>query len=935
MSTIANQRKGTLVSGTSTNDSIRNSGNQVTIRAASDNDTINNTGSSVKVYGDAGNDFIYSSGANVTLSGGAGNDTLTGSTNADIFVYESGNDVITNYSGEDTVSLSGGTITDYSFKNGDLIFNIGNGSLTLSDMANHAITVKDSSGKSTQIYGTGYSGQEVIKNMVKAWTQTFLSDTQKLDESIQLCSHFNSIQDVINNMVADCKAAGDADTFLRKYCGIILDNTDTGAITGWDAGGLSIKTAENVIPETSTVKTISDYTKASFVRNNVTINIAEKLSSLTSDGKKVLNGLYSWWANNSLKLIEDSYGVEFQNGNEINFGLVKSSPYLAYTAGYDVKVNMGSVSFNSKSDYNGNGVDRTIAHEFTHIAQNLFMGYFPQFLEEGLADLTHGIDDKRTAQIKELAGSASTLKHYLNVNQYSTGASYYYAAGYMFYRYLAKQTADAYDSTKDYPWKDNASITGTSKSELLTGSGTNSTISAGSGDDTITSYGDKMVVSAAAGDDYIYNSGEGATISGSLGNDTIQNKGASVLIYGGAGNDSIRNEGTQTTINGGEGDDTVRNDSAEVIIKAGAGDDSIKNTGANVLFIYSSGDGNDLIQGFNATSTLQIGDGNDSYSWKKSGDNVIVTSGGGNVTLLGAASLSSGVNILGTKPTDTLLTVNNSTKTPLTIGSAIRNVNASSRTTAIKITGNALANSIVGGSGKDTILGGSGNDSLNGGSDADTLSGGAGNDKLIGGAGNDSLSGGDGADTLSGGAGNDTLHGGAGNDSLSGGDGADTLSGTAGNDILHGGLGNDSLSGGSGLDTLSGAAGNDILFGDSGNDSLSGGSGIDTLYGGTGNDTLWGGAGNDFLYGGDGNDTFIYKPGEGTDKIFDYESGDILKILQSNGKTGGSFTNAKFSGGELTLTINGGGTVIFENISAGDKFNINGKAYTVSGKTLK
>ena len=51
-------------------------------------------------------------------------------------------------------------------------------------------------------------------------------------------------------MIADCRACGNADIFLRDYCGIILDNADTGAITGWDAGGLSIKTADNVIGET-------------------------------------------------------------------------------------------------------------------------------------------------------------------------------------------------------------------------------------------------------------------------------------------------------------------------------------------------------------------------------------------------------------------------------------------------------------------------------------------------------------------------------------------------------------------------------------------------------------------------------------------------------------------------------------------------------------
>ena len=46
-----------------------------------------------------------------------------------------------------------------------------------------------------------------------------------------------SIQTLINQMVEDCKTTGNATKFLKDYCGIDLDNTDTGAITGSDADG--------------------------------------------------------------------------------------------------------------------------------------------------------------------------------------------------------------------------------------------------------------------------------------------------------------------------------------------------------------------------------------------------------------------------------------------------------------------------------------------------------------------------------------------------------------------------------------------------------------------------------------------------------------------------------------------------------------------------
>ena len=184
--------------------------------------------------------------------------------------------------------------------------------------------------------------------------------------------------------------------------------------------------------------------------------------------------------------------------------------------------------------------------------------------------------------------------------------------------------------------------------------------------------------------------------------------------------------------------------------------------------------------------------------------------------------------------------------------------------------------------------------------------------------------------------GNVTINCGNGNDSVRnyastavtiiGGDGADHIANYGAAASIIGGNGNDVIWGDSGNDTLSGGSNNDKLHGEAGNDKI---------YGGTGNDSLWGGTGNDSLWGGTGKDVFIYKPGEGTDKIMDYESGDMLQILKSDGSAGGSFKGSSYSGGNLTLTINGGGTVIFDGVAKGDKFNINGKTYTLGASKLK
>ena len=92
-------------------------------------------------------------------------------------------------------------------------------------------------------------------------------------------------------MVSDCRSVNDADTFLRDYCGIITDNKDTGAIIGWDVGGLSMKTHDDLMPETVEAVYPSDTT---FTKYGLTLTVPEK-STLNEQEQLVIQGLYSWW----------------------------------------------------------------------------------------------------------------------------------------------------------------------------------------------------------------------------------------------------------------------------------------------------------------------------------------------------------------------------------------------------------------------------------------------------------------------------------------------------------------------------------------------------------------------------------------------------------------------------------------------------------------
>lgn len=117
-----------------------------------------------------------------------------------------------------------------------------------------------------------------------------------------------------------------------------------------------------------------------------------------------------------------------------------------------------------------------------------------------------------------------------------------------------------------------------------------------------------------------------------------------------------------------------------------------------------------------------------------------------------------------------------------------------------------------------------------------------------------------------------------------------------------------------------------------GNDAdnyLVGDKGKDILVGGAGNDTLWGGKKNDTLIGGDGSDTFIFQAGGGKDFITDYQSGELINILNRRGDAG-DFKKATFKDDTLALVIQGGGKVILKNVSSSADFNINGEIYYIA-----
>ena len=185
------------------------------------------------------------------------------------------------------------------------------------------------------------------------------------------------------------------------------------------------------------------------------------------------------------------------------------------------------------------------------------------------------------------------------------------------------------------------------------------------------------------------------------------------------------------------------------------------------------------------------------------------------------------------------------------------------------------------------------------------------------------------------------FHGGNGDDAINASDSGDDLFGEAGDDLLVGGALDDWLIGGSGNDVLNAGGGSgNVLAGGEGDDRLIGADmsltatredGSDWLAGNDGNDLIRGRGGDDFIEGGEGADTldggrgsdiFIYRSGDGVDRVQD--AGDAATdrdVLDFGADIAPSDVTvvASSSGVDLSLIIGG---------AESERIDLRGQAFT-------
>ncbi|MBQ4404015.1 MAG: hypothetical protein II857_06340 [Selenomonadaceae bacterium] len=606
----------------------------------------------------------------------------------------------------------------------------------------------------------------VIKKFVKTLVETKKTGEEAADEAFKAVGAIS--YDVFREKYTNASYGVASQNFAEQNCGVRITNTDTGAITGSDAGGKTTKTAESIVPESAKATKLTNSQYNSFTKNGLKFNISYVEKSDVDAGenfgysganflakqKLVTRALYNWWIPESVDLINESLGINFtddsSNLKEVDIEFDYWNPMNIHTAmsiyfEYDLgRLSKAKIILNAnllnnltENDKNGtldskqyynrtaypyvttgygntapftNYLDRLFLMAFTEIALKSNIAYLedlPKDVFEGLCAIVGGYDD-----------ASQNYGDFVNRDNNNS------VTGYTRLRYLAKNYSDGVPDGVSYNAK---------KTVLtVTADYTEDTLDLADFESTV-----KHVKASALKKNIKItgNALENSIISGA-GND---------YLLGGKGND---------TLNGGKGNDTL---------KGGAGND---------IFIYTAG--KDVISDYSAGDKISVGSAISKATL--SGSDVVFTIGKGTLTVKnGADKKLSMINSKGKEYTTvvsgaTTLTINNKTTSPVTLSADIGTADASKRTSAVKIVGNKLDNVILGGSKNDIIYGEGGNDSI------------------IGNKGNDKLYGGLGSDTLKGGAGNDTLIGGAGNDSLWGDAGADVFiySAGTGKDIIFG-----------------------------------------------------------------------------------------------------------------------------------------------------
>jgi len=848
--------------------------------------------------GNSLNNYIEGGEGDDTICGGAGNDTLTGSPNYqgldnDLFFGGNGADtyIMSNAFGEDTIAGAADNAADR------VVFNTVSTSVTISVSGNDLVIASGISTVTLQGWQTAANADKVnafvFDDGIKAISGTSWVDANLPGSNITGTAGRDDLSGTINNDTIsglagddwltglagnDLLLGGDGNDMLYGNYGddTLYGGTGNDTMYGGDGNDYyEINGSADVISDTSGIDSVRLFSGAGYILGDNLENLYNWTgldSTLVGNGRN--NDMEGDGANDTLYGLAGDDTLSGYMGDDVLSGGAGADTYYFYNV------------LNDGIEY-GFGNDTIIADASNGDDRVLFSGFASTDATIAVSgdDLVITIGDN-SITLEGWGTSSDSAR--INAFVFSDGAK----------------------TISDTNWID-LSITGTSGNDSLSGTSGPDTISGLAGDDSLSGGGGSDSLNGGAGDDTLYGGSGNDTMDGGAGNDYYEINGSADVIVeaAGGGTDSVRLfsgtgytlgnnlenlynwTGQDSNLTGNGLNNDMEGDGANDTLYGLAGNDTLSGyTGDDVL---SGGTGADTYYFYDVVSNgMNFGFGNDTivadasngedrvlFSGYASTDAIITVSGNDRVITVGGGSIT----------LDDWATSSNSTRiNAFVFSDGIKNINGTSWVSAGPIVGTAGNDNLIGSPSNDTISGLAGNDTLAGGGGSDSLNGGAGDDVYIvdnagvtitdsagkdtvrttltnytlrpglenlvyTGSANASLGGNSLANSISGGGGADTLAGGGGNDSLFGGDGDDvyivgnngvTISDSAGMDTVRTGLAMYSL-----RDNIENLVytgkGTFVGVGNALANDISGGAGADTLNGGGGSDILDGGAGND------------------------------------------------------------------------------------------
>jgi Ca2+-binding RTX toxin-like protein len=176
-------------------------------------------------------------------------------------------------------------------------------------------------------------------------------------------------------------------------------------------------------------------------------------------------------------------------------------------------------------------------------------------------------------------------------------------------------------------------ITGTRHNDKLYGTSGDDTISGGRGNDLLSGRGGNDVLLGGSGNDRLDGGAGDDYLEGGKGNDKLNGGNGVDVLQGGSGRDTLTDTSGNGLLDGGSGNDSLTDGSNNSMFVGGKGNDHLQLGGGYDIIAFNRGDGRDVVSsGKGGNATLSLGGGIQSrdLSLRRSGNDLILETGGGN-----------------------------------------------------------------------------------------------------------------------------------------------------------------------------------------------------------------------------------------------------------------------------------------------------------------